>query len=153
LAEAQTSPIDLIRALEAFLEKYPKSAQRDEIEKALAKAAIDTKDPVRIVKYGPRVLAAVPDDVLMLDRMANRLLVLGGAENAEKAIQYARQFEDLIEKMGVAEGKDSMQRQEERDRARGRVVLYQAHGRLLLGQPDEAARLTARSFSIYPNEE
>src|SRR5579862_7281462 len=58
LAEASTSPMDLIRVLEAHLKKYPNSPQRGEIDRVLAKAAIDLKDDARTILYGERVLAA-----------------------------------------------------------------------------------------------
>jgi thiol-disulfide isomerase/thioredoxin len=153
LTEAQTSTIDTVRALEAHLEKYPKSSRRTEIEAALAKAAVDLKDAGRIAKYGATALETNPDDALMLDRVAASLLLIGGQENALRALGYARHFEDLIDAMGLAEGKDAVQRQEERDRARGRTILYQARARAILGDNDEAVRLAARSFDLYPNEE
>jgi thiol-disulfide isomerase/thioredoxin len=153
LAEAQTSTIDAVRALEGHLVKYPKSPRRAEIEGALAKAAIDLKDAPRIIKYGTAALETNPDDALMLDRVAAALIATGGQDNALRAIGFARHFEDLIDAMGLAEGKDAVQRQEERDRARGRTILYQARARTILGDNDEAARLAARSFDLYPNEE
>ena len=153
LAEASTSTIDAVRALEAHLAKYPSSTQRSEIEAAIAKAAVDNKDIPRIAKYGQIVLERLPDDPLLLDRVSAALLALGGEENAQKALRHARYFEDLVEGMGLAEGKDVVQRQEERDRARGRVILYQARARNALGFPDEAVRLIARAFDVYPNEE
>lgn len=153
LAEAQTSTIDAVRALEGHLVKYPKSPRRAEIEGALAKAAIDLKDAPRIIKYGTAALETNPDDALMLDRVAAALIATGGQDNALRAIGFARHFEDLIDAMGLAEGKDAVQRQEERDRARGRTILYQARARTILGDNDEAARLAARSFDLYQNEE
>src|ERR1035441_4722661 len=68
--EAGNSPIDLTSSLEAFLKKYPNATQMKEIERALAKAAIDNKDDRRTVQYGERVLASTPDDMLVLDRVA-----------------------------------------------------------------------------------
>ena len=41
--EAGTSAIDLTRVLEEFLKKYPNPTQLKEIERALAKAAIDNR--------------------------------------------------------------------------------------------------------------
>lgn len=153
LAGAQTSPVDLVRALEAHLAKYPNSAQKGEIEKILAKASIDNKDDGRIIKYGIPALESIPDDVLLLDRVAGALLNVGGSDNAEKAIHYARTLEDMIDKMPPPQGKDIVPRQEERDRAQGRMLLYQARARVIMGQNDEAMRLAIRAFDVYPNEE
>ena len=76
--EAGTSAIDLTRVLEAFLKKYPNATQRQEIERALSKAAIDNKDDRRAVRYGELALASTPDDIFFLDRVARAELALGG---------------------------------------------------------------------------
>ncbi len=48
ITEAGNSPVDFIRALEKHLAKYPNSPRRNEIERALVKAAIEAKDDKRI---------------------------------------------------------------------------------------------------------
>ncbi|MEP6962758.1 MAG: hypothetical protein ABI995_11820, partial [Acidobacteriota bacterium] len=65
LSDGGTSPIDMIRALESHLSKFPQSTQHNEIELSLTRAAIDTNDLDRIIKYGERILKNVPDDVLL----------------------------------------------------------------------------------------
>src|SRR5205085_11099604 len=52
LNDGQSSPVDLVRALEAHLQKYQKTVQRAELERKLTQAAIDSRDVLRIVKYG-----------------------------------------------------------------------------------------------------
>jgi thiol-disulfide isomerase/thioredoxin len=153
LNEAATSPLDMVRVLEAHLAKYPNSAQRREIETAIARASIDLKDDARIARYGQLALQSAPDDVLLLDRVSGALLNLGGKENAQKAIRYAGTLHDLIEGMEPPTGKDIVQRQEERDRARGRMLIYQSRAHMILGEPEEAARLASLAFTVYPNEE
>jgi thiol-disulfide isomerase/thioredoxin len=152
MAESSSS-LDLSRALEAFLQKYPNTTQRLDVDRLLAKAAIDVKDDKRIVQYGERVLAATPDDVLMLDRVANSLEALGGKERAERAIRYARKFEDIIDGLPVTPGKDAPQRQEDRDRAKARALIYQSRGRVALGEIEDAERAVSRAYETYPNEE
>ena len=155
LAEASTSPMDLIRVLEAHLKKYPNSPQRGEIDRVLAKAAIDLKDDARTILYGERVLAAAPDDMLVLDRVARALLVQGGgAPAAEKAFRYAHMFEEIVDKLPTAEGtKDAGRRQEERDRGIARSLLYQARAKTILGLNEESEQLAAHAFATYPDAE
>jgi len=153
MTEAQTSAVDLIRVFEAHLKKYPNTVQRGDIERALAAAAADNKDNVRVVLYGERVLAKTPEDAVILDRVANSLLALGGKENAQKALKLARTFEDLIDGLPQPSGKNAVQVQEDRDRAMGRVLLYQSHARSVLEQKEDAERAASRSFSAYPNAE
>jgi hypothetical protein len=64
-----TSPVDLIRGLEAHLAKYPNSSQRLDIERSLAKAAIDDNDVPRIAKYGESAVATSSADFQLLDRL------------------------------------------------------------------------------------
>jgi thiol-disulfide isomerase/thioredoxin len=151
--EAANSSLDMVRALEGHLKKYPNTVQRKELEQAIAKAAIDNKDDVRIVLYGERTLARTPDDVLMLDRVSASLLVLGGEENAQKAIKYSRAFENIIDGLAPASGKDAVKIQDDRDRAMSRTLLVQARARVILAQKEEAERLAARAFTVLPSEE
>jgi thiol-disulfide isomerase/thioredoxin len=161
VGEGQNSSVDMLRALEGFLAKYPNSVQKIELYRSLTRAAIDAKDDSRIVKYGvPALEASASDsagassaDPLLLDRVSRSLLALGGAEHAQQALKLARAFEDLISGMEPATGTDAARRQDDRERAQGRAISYQATARKILGQPDEAARLAARAFSTYPSEE
>ncbi|HEV8145377.1 MAG TPA: thioredoxin-like domain-containing protein [Bryobacteraceae bacterium] len=153
LTEANASPMEAIRALEAYLKKYPDAPARAEIERMLVKAAIDTKDDRRTALYGELVLATAPDDVVLLDRVARAELALGGSENAAKALEHAKVFEAIIVQLGPGSGRDAGRKQEERDRSLARMLLYQSRAKSQLGKKDEAEPLAARAFSVYPNEE
>jgi thiol-disulfide isomerase/thioredoxin len=148
-----TSPVDLIRGLEAHLAKYPNTVQRADVERALAKAAIETNDVPRIAKYGEPAAAIAADDFQLMDRLAYAFLILGGQENAAKAYKYARAFEDLVDKMPVATGRDAAHRQDDQERALAHALIYQARARTIQNDEADALRLAARAFSAYPGEE
>lgn len=151
--EAGASPIDLTRVLEEFLKKYPNAAQMKEIERALAKAAIDNRDDRRTVQYGERVLSSTPDDMLVLDRVARAELTVGGKDNAERAFAHARRFQEIVEKLPESAGLGAAKRVEERDRGIARALLYQARAKSAMGDFNEASKLAALSFSKYACEE
>lgn len=151
--EGGASAVDLTRALEAFLKRYPNALQLKEIERALAKAAIDTKDERRTIQYGERVLASTPDDMLVLDRVSRAELTLGGKENSEKAFAHSKHFQETVEKLPVAAGIGAARTREERDRGIARALLYQSRAKSALGDFNEASKLAAQSFSIYACEE
>jgi len=153
LSDGNTSPPDLIRALEAHLAKYPDTPQRSEVERALAKAAVDSNDLPRIAKYGESIAATSSGDFLLLDRLAYSFLMLGGKENAAKAYKYARAFEELVAAMPVATGRDATRRQDEQERAASHALLYQSRARTIMNEDDDALRLAVRAFSAYPGEE
>jgi thiol-disulfide isomerase/thioredoxin len=153
VSEAGNSSIDLTRSLEAFLKKYPDATQIKDIEKALAKAAIDNKDDRRTILYGERVLASTPDDMLVLDRVSKAEITLGGKENAEKALAHARRFQEIVEKLPEASGQGSAKLHEERDRGIARALLYQSRAESALGDFTAASKFAALSFAKYPCEE
>jgi thiol-disulfide isomerase/thioredoxin len=148
-----SSPVDLIRGLEAHLARYPNTVQRAELERSLANAAVESNDIPRIARYGESAVATSADNFLLLDRLAYAFLILGGEENAGKAYRYARAFEDLVDKMPVATGKDAARRQDEQERAVGHALMYQARARTIQKDDQDALRLAARAFSAYPSEE
>jgi thiol-disulfide isomerase/thioredoxin len=127
--------------------------QRADVERTLANAAVESNDIPRIAKYGESAAATSADNFLLLDRLAYAFLILGGEENAGKAYRYARAFEDLVDKMPVATGKDAARRQDEQERAIGHALMYQARARTMQKDDQDALRLVARAFSAYPSEE
>jgi thiol-disulfide isomerase/thioredoxin len=147
------SSVDLTRALEAFLKKYPQATQLKDIERALSKAAIDNQDNPRIVQYGERVLVHFPDDMLVLDRVSKAELTLGGKENAEKALAHSKHFQQLVGNLPPSPGIGAAKRREDRDRGLARALLYQSRAESALGHFDEASKLAALSFSTYACEE
>ena len=99
ISEAGNSGIDYLRALERHLAKYPDTARRAEIEKALAKSAMEANDRDRIVKYGEKVLQSEPnsEDLELLDRVTRILLDSDSPEAAGRALIYAKRYEVAVE--------------------------------------------------------
>lgn len=151
LSDGSTSSMDVIHSLEAFLKQYPNPAQKAEIDRFLARAAIDAKDDRRTVLYGERVLAISEDDMLVIDRVARACLNLGGAENARGALKYARLFEQKIHDAPPLEGRDVGRRQDDRDVGTARALLYQAKAKMILGEAADAENLAARAYAAYPS--
>src|ERR1700722_15223271 len=70
VTEANGSSVDLTRALEQHLRKYPNSPRRAEIEASLYKTATESNDHARIILYGEKILTGKPDKELeILDRV------------------------------------------------------------------------------------
>lgn len=153
VTEGANSTVDLVRVFEAFLKKYPNTNYRPDMELNLLKASIQNNDSARIVKYGELVLVKAPDDVVGLDKVSLALVELGGKENAERALKFARTLEDLIEGMAAPEGPDGPKTQEERDRAVARALMTQGRARVILGDNEESLRMADRAYALYPGEE
>ena len=156
LAEAGSSPIEFTRVLERHLEKFPNTLRRAELERALVKAAIETKDDRRIILYGERVLARDADDIQVIDRVTRALLSTDDKDTSERALKYARHYQDLISKLRLQPtpgGYSAPQWQEELDRGAGRALVLEARATGNIGKIDEAIVLAQKAWQSFPTAE
>lgn len=156
IAEAGTSTVDLIRALENHLARYPKTSRRPEIERALAKAAMETKDERRVILYGEKVLARDPNDILILERVARALLTREDPASAERALdlahRYKRQIQELRNEKAPGRTPPATWR-EETDRGLARALLLEARATGNLGKLPGAVSLARQAYETYPSAE
>jgi len=158
LGEAGNSPVEFIRAIEDHLRKYPNSSRKPELEKALVKTAIELRDDPRIIEYGERILARDPDNLPVLGSVSTALLHKADKASAERALQYARHYEQLIDtsvKNDTAprSGREEAKRKEEVDRNKASAHLLQARAQGLLGNTAEAIQLAESSYAVFPSVE
>jgi thiol-disulfide isomerase/thioredoxin len=158
LGEAGNSPVEFIRAIEDHLRKYPNSARKPELEKALVKTAIELRDDPRIIEYGERVLAREPDNIPVLGSLSTALLHKADKASAEKALQHARHYEELIDasvKNDTASrsGREEAKRKEEVDRNKASAHLLEARAQGLIGNTADAIQLAESSYAIFPSVE
>ena len=156
LGEAGNSPVEFARVLEQHLKKYPESPQRDELERALVKSAMDAGDKRRILHWGERTLEKNMDQPQVLERVGRILLESDDKDRSERALKYARRFEEGIR--GLRNDAPSNRRQkaqfwDEYDRALGRALALQARASGNLGKIEEAAVLAQKSFDTYASHE
>jgi thiol-disulfide isomerase/thioredoxin len=149
LAEAGNSSHEFMAALEAHLKKYPKTASRFELERAITKSAIELKDNARIVQYGEQVLAQDPEDLATLDAVSRALLAVG---KAEKALPYAQRYEKSLRSLDTPEIA-RWQTRAELDQGLGRALLYQSRAHLVLQKVPEAVALAQQSHAANPTAE
>jgi thiol-disulfide isomerase/thioredoxin len=156
LAEAGSSPIEFIRVLERHLEKYPQTPRRAELERALVKGAIETKDDRRIILYGERALERDADDIQIVDRVTRALLTSDAKDTSERALKYAKHYQELIGKLHLQNppgGFSAPQWSEELDRGRGRARVLEARATGNLGKIDDAMALAQKSWDSFPTAE
>jgi len=158
VSEAGSSPVDFIRALETHLKKYPESAQRLAIEKALAKSAMEANDRARVLLYREKVLAAEPDslDLPLIDRIIRVLPDTEDKESAKKALAYSNRYLRGVESMRNDAGKSHMsatQWQEEVNRGRARALVLQARATGNSGDAEGALKVAKSSWAFSQNGE
>jgi len=161
--EAGTSSLDLVRALELHLKKYPDTKQRPAIEKALVKSAMDLNDNARIILYGEKVLAReTPPDMEqdippLIDRVVRALVEKEDAAQAKQAIVYAKRYEDdLAATRAKADPPGHFtagQWSQELDRAQARSLALLARATGYAGDPKSAEAIARRSWDAYPTGE
>ncbi|MBZ5618297.1 MAG: redoxin domain-containing protein [Acidobacteriia bacterium] len=153
LSEAGSSPLEYLRALEKHLEKYPHSPRQEELERAAVRASMEANDDQHIILHGERVLARQPDDLQILDRVARALLTGDSKDTAERALKYARHYEELVRQMqkdGARSGSSAAEWQNQTDRGIGRALGYEARATGNLGRAEEALALAQRAFETWP---
>ena len=155
LAEAGSSPIEYLRAIERHLAKYPDSPRKAELERAAVRAAMDANDGARIIEYGERVLARQPGDLQILERVILSLLAGDSAEAATRALNHATQYESLLRQMqhDGSRGVSAAEWKDQTDRAIGRVLTYEARATGNLGKAQDALTLATRAFETSPTAE
>jgi thiol-disulfide isomerase/thioredoxin len=156
IGEAGSSPLELIRALEKHLAKYPMSVKRPELERVLVKAAIETKDNRRIILYGERMLEIDKDDLQVLDRVARALLASDAKDTSERALKYSQRYEKLVTEMRKQPADPRAGQamwQEELDRGLARALALEARATGNLGKAEEAATLAKRAYAAFPTAE
>ena len=158
VGEAGGSAIDLIRGLEQFLKKYPATNRRPEIEKALAKAAIDSDDNARIVLYGEKVIQATPagspaEDTQLLDRVIRALVESHDPAQNKQAIAFAQRYKtDITALRGQPPpaGHSPAQWPDELDVAEARALALEARATGNLGDLAGAAEIALKSWGACP---
>jgi thiol-disulfide isomerase/thioredoxin len=150
IVEANHSPLDVIAGLEKHLRANPNTTLKAEIVQLLAKESAEAKDNRRTILYGVATLAKTPNDAQLLDRVTFSLLMVGGRENAQMALEYAGKFEDYIVRIPVPRGVDAVRNQEDHDRALERALLYQSRAYALLKANGDSRIKAELAFMAYP---
>jgi thiol-disulfide isomerase/thioredoxin len=159
LSEVGKSPTELVLAIENHLKEYPNSPQRSELERALVMTAMDLNDDQRLITFGERVLSRDPNNLQLLEHVTTALLHQGDQAHAERALDHARHFADLIQatyqndKFEPGGGPAEAKRKDDYDRGRARALILQARAQGLLGHNQEAIQLAQSSYAIFPSVE
>ena len=155
--EANGSPVDVTRALEQHLRKYPNSARRADIEASLYKTAADSNDRPRIVLYGERILAGRPNNELeILDRVIRALLASDDPASATKALGHCARYEAGVGDFRARQPEGhatAAQWADLADRALARATVLEARAYGNLGSIENAVSQAKRSWNASPSAE
>jgi thiol-disulfide isomerase/thioredoxin len=159
IGEAGNSPTEFIRAIENHLKQYPNSPKRADLERALVKSAIELNDDARLMQFGESVLSRDPNNMQVLEHVTTAWLHQGDKAGAQRALDHARHFADLLQltyqndKFEPGGGPAELKRKEDFDRGRARALLLEARANGLLGHHHDATELAQSSYAIFPSVE
>lgn len=153
LGEAGNSPVEFLRALEGHLKKYPQTARREEIERAILKSAIQAEDRKRIIDYGERVLKKERNDPQVMVEVAESLVEQGDKPSAARAATYAEQLADLLritakEKQGSP--RELAKLRADLDESLGQAYLVWARALDIQGQAAAATEKGEAAYKLDP---
>jgi len=97
---AEGNPQTLIRQLEEFLVRFPKSPRREQVLGTIFEQAVTTNDPEQAIGAGEQLLEISPDDPNLLLTTTDLLARHPSADghNQERALQYATRLVAWAEK-------------------------------------------------------
>jgi len=120
------------------------------------KASIESKDEKRIVLYGEHVLEREAGDPQILDRVTRSLLSNESKENAERALRYARRYEEQVAGLRKQPPVGHFSKADwlmELDRGVARAMVLEARATGNLGKYEDALALARKSYQEYPTAE
>jgi thiol-disulfide isomerase/thioredoxin len=151
---SEDNPQVLIKNLEAFLERFPASARREQVLQFVYKSALRANDPQTAIRYGEQWLALKPDDPALLSSLVSLLDGQDDASSRAKALQYATRFVERAEKQ-VNELVASAAGKEHSPESLGIMLAaaYSMRGKLYAksGESDKAAADFQKSYAAYPS--
>lgn len=93
------SPTEFMKNLDAYLQKYPQSVRRAEIEREIYKTAIEQRDRNRAISFAERLIAANGSDVDVLTNLVSMLRERRGAGDLPKALTFAEKLVKELEQI------------------------------------------------------
>lgn len=144
----------LVKNLEAFLKKYPESAQRVQIYRALVESSLQLRDFARATDYAERMVALNPDDVSNMLLTIELLERYGDAAGCRRAVFYTSRVLDYIDKTSVADKSPKVSADEwAASKRRDKSSLLVVRGRLYvkLNETASAQRDFEASYALLPS--
>ena len=153
---SENNPQVLIKNLEAFLERFPASAKREQVLQVIYKSALRANDPQTAAQYGEKLVGLRPDDPVLLSSLAELFDQQDGAASRAKALQYATKFVECAE----MEVEESARSAGGKDKVPDSLTVmlsaaYLTRGKLYAksGEPDKALEDFEKSYAACPSEQ
>lgn len=156
IRQAGNDSAELVKALEAYLVKYPDSPRRGAIYRGLLEAEMNLHNPKSALEYAEKAIALQPEDSQSMYVAVTLLEKLPDEASQLRAIDYDTR---LIERVSKADPDSRPQQMTLDDWQAGRnkflVDLFVMRGRLQyhLHKNEEAVKDLTSGFNLIPNAE
>lgn len=153
---AERNPQVLIKNLEHFLERYPKSPRREQVLRTIYQQALQANEPPAAETSAEALLEIHPDDPNLLSSLIELLSRENDAASLARAIVYATRLVDQTEKL--ASGARPAEIPEDRwpettavIRATGYSMRAKVYAKS--GDNDKASADYEKSYTYYPTSQ
>ncbi len=154
IADAGNDRAAMVRNLDVFLKRYPESAQRSQIYRAIVESSIQLRDFPRATEYAERIVALNPEDSSMTVLSIQLLDHYGDAQGWRRAVSYCGRVVDLLQRSTPADKSPRLSAEEwQNDRQRDISSVLLARGQLYrkLGELANAQKDFEASYTQQPN--
>ena len=149
---AENNPQILIKNLEAFLERFPKSSRREVVLRTICTYALQANVPEVAVQYGQMLLEMKPGDPQLLNSLIEALVRQYGPASRARAIDYSSRLAAIAESQrdqAAATGTSNNTQEQWAERIAAiyarRAGFYRDSGDL-----DKAIADDEKSYATYP---
>ena len=149
---AENNPQLIIKNLEAFLDRFPKSSRREVVLRAICSYALEANAPGVLVQYGRMLLEITPDDPKLLSLLIEALARQNDPASRAGAIEYTSRLIKIAEEQrdhAAAGGGSHESKEVWAQRIAGlyaqRAGFYRDSGSLDAARSDDE-----KSYAIYP---
>lgn len=144
------SETQIIVNLENYLQKFPKSEHRQEIEGEVYKLAVKLRDRNRVISYAEKLVVANEGNIDALTNLVASLRERKGPDDLNVAITYAnqlvRQFEGIISSSIKPKRISAAQWEERKQQGIASVYLLRGRVHADLGNDEKAKADLTKSF-------
>ncbi|HEX4945802.1 MAG TPA: redoxin family protein [Blastocatellia bacterium] len=144
----------IIENLEAFLQKFPNSSHRDEIERELYKMAEQLRDRNRQILYAEKIAATNSNDLVKMTFLVSALRERKAPGDQAKALQYGDKLVKTVEDIFATRTKPARvspgQWEQQKNRTFASVYLLRGQVHYDLGNFDKAEADLLKSYKQSP---
>jgi len=153
----RTSPTDpqaLIKNLEEFLTRFPKSARREQVLRVIYRRAVESNDPRKASETAEKLLELRPEDPDLLTAAADQFDRLNDPASRKKSILYASRFVEYTEKLTPERRPSDVPAEKWPEfQSLMRATAYSMRGRFYgkAGDQERAVADFEKSLAAYPS--